>query len=63
MSKGIREDQRRNSAVTLSGNTENDEEKMDNMDQVYTCMENLTPHILRKPRWARSGLHIQKRDH
>lgn len=41
VSKGIRKVQQHNGAVTISGNTENDEEKTDNMDKVILLWRTL----------------------
>lgn len=58
MSEGIRKVKQQNGAVTISRNTENEEEKTDNMDKVYTCIENLILYTLRKPSGTKNGLHI-----
>ena len=60
MSEGIRKVKQQNGAVTIRRNTENEEEKTDNMDKVYTCIENLILYTLRKPSGTKkkNGLHI-----
>lgn len=46
MSESMRKVKQRNGALTISSNTKNDEEKTDNMDKVYTCIENLILYTL-----------------